>query len=306
MNHRPMNYRRSVYRRHRIRTVLIVVGISLLVLFLLFLWIGNLFSDKMEIPDDGQTPPPTEDSTPVLPASAVRKIQAPLLSLRSGNAAAHDALTLAATNGQTALSLPLTDANGTLLYRSEVAERLSMSMGTSSVEISSLCTAAEANGIYLCGSFTLKAAEEENPLDRSVYLSEAAAVIAEAFEYGVHDIVLRAPSMDRSNLSELIRLAEAVKSFSPNALLGLALPDDLVAAPDASVIEQLAYAMDYLALDLSRYGEEEPVSVAEFQTDAMLYYLLRYEMRVLVPSEHQDAIVTKITEFNIKNWMTLE
>ena len=68
----------------------------------------------------------------------------------------------------------------------------------------------------------------------------------------------------------------------------------------------MAYHFDYLALDLSRYGTDEPVTVAEAQTDAMLYYLLRYEMRIIVPAEAEDAVIQKIGEFNMNNRITLE
>ena len=131
-------------------------------------------------------------------------------------------------------------------------------------------------------------------------------MVVEAFEYGMRDIVLRAPALDDDSLTELVRFAETVKGFVPNAVLGLSLPDGVVSAPDAKKMEELAYCFDYLALDLCRYGEDDPVGVAEAQTDAMLYYLLRYHMRVLIPAEAQEDVIAKLNEFNVTNWMIVE
>lgn len=307
MNNRRVSYRRSVYRRRRIRTVLIVAAAVLVALLLLFLWIGNLFSDKLAAPEP-QVPSTTDEQTlPTLPAASVRRVQAPALPLFEGERAAHDALTAYADDGQAALSLALTDDGGLLSYRSEVADRLSMSIrSTRSLSLATLCETAESYGIYLCGSFTLRASAEEDALVRSVYLSEAAAVVAEAFSYGIGDVVLRAPETTDEMLSELILLAESVKRLAPNAVVGIALPDFTVAAPDESRLEELAYAVDYLALDLSRYGSDDPAAVAEAQTDALLYYLLRYEMRVLIPAKAEEAVKETVTAFHLNSWMTLE
>ena len=44
---RHMRYRKSVYRRQRARTVLIVTAVVLCVLLVAFFLIGNLFFEKM-------------------------------------------------------------------------------------------------------------------------------------------------------------------------------------------------------------------------------------------------------------------
>ena len=301
-----MDYRRPMRRRRRVRTVLIVLGICLAAALLFFFWIGNLFFDKLEQTEEEKKPTQTEQEVIPLPASSVQKVQAPMISLRDGTKAAQKAIQTAAQDGKTALSVSLSDRNGNLLYRSEIVNRLSISLGVGETDLSALCTTAEASGIYLCGIFTLKAMDEENPLDRSVYLSEAAAVIAEAYSYGFRDIVLRAPSATSESLEELLHLHDTIKSFAENAVLGLALPDAFVAAPEAESLQTLAYRFDYLALDLSRYGEDTPEVTAEAQTDSMLNYLLRYEMRVLIPAESEAAVAEKVAQFNIQNQMIIE
>ena len=302
----PMDYRRPMRRRRRIRTILIVSGICLAVALLLFFWIGNIFFDKLDIPEENKKPTQTEQESPALPASSVKKVQAPMISLRNGTKAAQKAIQAAAEDDKTALSLSLCDREGNLLYRSEVAKRLSMSIGTGEADLSALCATADSTDIYLCGIFTLKAMNEENPLDRSVYLSEAAAVIAEAYSYGLRDIVLRAPSATPESVDELLRLHDTIKSFESDLVLGLALPDTFVASPDAEVLQTLAYRCDYLALDLSRYGEEEPADAADAQINTMLYYLLRYEMRVIIPAEAEEAVAEKVAQFNLQSHMTIE
>ncbi len=306
---RHLSYRKSVYRRRRIRVVLIVIGIVLAVLLALFLILGNLFFDKVqsnpEPPKKGDTP--TDVATP-FPFESVRHVKASLLSVNGSTSAVLSRLRALTEAGSTAVSLPLTDASGTLLYHSEQATVGNYAIrGSASLALSDLAEAAHASGTYLCGTYVLSAASEENPLTRSVLLAESAAVLAEAFLAGVDDIVIITPSLTAEQQTELLRLLETVRAFAPNAIVGLSLPEVEIAAPDATRIDSLARAFDYLALDLTAYGEEAPVTFAESRMSTMLYYLLRYEMRVLIPALEdemtQTALISAVEKESVDNWM---
>ena len=307
-NNRHMRYRQSVYRRRSIRTSLIAGGIVLGILLVAFFLLGSLFSDKLEQTPESPKQTQKPDNNPPT-VQSVRHVQAPLLSLEGSKSNIYARLDVLQTNGYTAVCIPLTNQKGTLSYRSSLAAGNDYSIhGTSSLSLSDLVDMAHANGTYLCGTYVLRAMEEENELSRSVLLAESAAVIAEAFLAGMNDIVIIVPELPTDRQAEIIRFAENIRTFAPNAILGLSLPESEIAAPDATRIDTLAKSFDFLALNLLS-DEKDPVAFAEARMSSMLYYLLRYEMRVILPSledeDTQDELFAAVESESIDNWMVL-
>ncbi len=309
-NHRHMRYRQSVYRRRSIRTALIAGIIVLVLLLLAFFLLGNLFSKKLEqSPDEPKQTQKTE-ADPPMPFESVRHVSAPLLSLSGSSSAVYNRLESLQDDGHTALSLPLTDADGTLSYHSPLASSKGYSMkGNASLSLSELIEVAHSGGTYLCGTYVLSAVNEEDALTRSVLLAESAAVIAEAFLAGMDDVVIIVPALPTDRYTEMIRFSESIKSFAPNAVIGLCLPEAEVEAPDATRMDTLAKSFDFLALDLRGNAESDPVALAEDRMSAMLYYLLRYEMRLMLPSlaeaDTQTALLDAVQKESLDNWMTV-
>lgn len=308
---RHMGYRKSVYRRRRARTALIVSAIVLGVLLLLFFVLGNFFSDKMQsAPPESSKEETSNVTEPPYPFESVRHVKAPLLLLDGGTSAVYRRLDELLAAGHTALSLPLTDASGTLQYHSEQAARGKYSIvGSSSLSLAELSELAHLDGAYLCGTYVLDAVNEEDALTRSVLLAESAAVIAEAFLSGMDDVLIVVPTLPTEREDEILRFVEDIRTLAPNATLGLSLPEDEIAAPDAARIDTLAKNLDYLALDLRNEDAEDPVSFAEERMGSMLYYLLRYEMRVMIPSlsdeDAQEKLITAVEKESLDNWITV-
>ena len=308
---RHMGYRKSVYRRRRARTALIVSTTVLGILLLLFFIVGNFFSDKMQ----SDLPESSKEETSNAPEASypfesVRHVKAPLLSLDGGTSAVYRRLDELLAAGHTALSLPLTDANGTLQYHSEQASRGRYSIaGSSSLSLSELSDLAHLDGAYLCGTYVLNAANEEDALTRSVLLAESAAVIAEAFLSGIDDVLIVVPTLPTERQTEILRFVEDIRTLAPHATLGLSLPEDEIATPDAARIDTLAKSLDYLALDLRNKEAEDPVAFAEERMGSMLYYLLRYEMRVMIPNlsdeDAQKKLVEAVENESIDNRITV-
>ncbi len=306
---RHMRYRKSVYRRQRVRTVLIVTAVVLCVLLVAFLLIGSMFFKKLQStpePSDKDTSQPTE--LPTYPFEKVPHVKAPLLTLDGHSSTVYRRLEALAGAGYTALSVPLTDPSGNLLYHSDQATSGGYAIrGSSSLSLSELSAQAHASGIRLCGTYVLQAATEENDLTRSVLLAESAAVISEAFLAGFDDIAIVVPSLPLERQAEIIRFAESIRTFAKDAVIGLSLPEAEIASPDANRIDILAKSFDYLALDLRSDGAADPVAFAEERMSAMLYYLLRYEMRVMLPAlsdeEAQAKLITATENESIDHWV---
>lgn len=312
MNNRNlhMRYRRSVYRRQRIRAIFIIIGVALVLLFLLFLILGNVFWAKLEKPDTKVEETTPTDTQSGLPADRVRQISSSPISLSQDSAAIVSEIDALAANGVSAISFSMTDANGTLLYHSDIALAKGFSISANqSLSLQEVCSAADKHGMYVSASFVVGAVSESDRLARSVLLAEAAAVITEAFEQGVDDVVLVAPSLSHEQYEEAIRLAESVRTFVPSAVIGLALPNAQATAPNAEQIDNLAMNFDYLAVDLTQYGDTDPNAYAEERLSAMQFYLLRYKMRVLIPTlsdgDRTDAIVQKASDTGVTNRMLL-
>ena len=307
---RHMRYRKSVYRRRNIRTVIIIAVVAVVIIFALFLLLGKLFSNKVE--DDPSPKPPTpsaETATPY-PFESVRHVKAALLSLDGTSSAVRTRLNRLIDAGQTAISIPLTDTNGQLLYRSQQANLGNYAIkGSSNLVLDDLAERAHADGVYLCGAYHLPAVKEENVLTRSVLMAEAAAVIAEAFLDGIDDIVIVVPALPVEQQAEILRLIESIRTLAPTAVIGLSLPEAEILEPSAARIDTLAQRVDYLALDLRAEHEGELLPFAESRMSTMLYYLLRYEMRVLIPTladeTAQGELISAVEQESVDNWMTV-
>ena len=310
---RHLQYRRSVYRRRQIRLGLILTVIITVVLILGFLIVGNLLRKKNQ-PTENQgvtNPPPSvteEEHSPIL------TLKARSVLLETADTSTFSSRVRALTeNGTTALSIPLNNADGSLLYRSDVGSSLGYpTMGTPSVSISSALSQIKDETLHFSGVFYLTAFSEEDPLLRSVALSHSAAILAEAIDQGLNDILLIAPDMQSTHTDELLRFAESIRILSPKASIGLSLNRSLLTHEQASdLVDRLWNGMDYLALNAAEYGEEDPVSYAAqtVNDSSMMYTRLRYQMRVLLPSlsdtAQTDAVIAAVEGAGVQSWQII-
>lgn len=309
---RHVKYRRSVYRRRQIRFGLILSAVIVALLVVLFLIVGNLLRDKTEeLPSrdkTSDTAPISQERTP-LPAIKARAV---LLEASDSTTFASriDSLT---EGGASAASVPLNTAGGSLLYRSPVGEQLGYPVfGTPSVRISSAMEQIDGSAVYLSGVFYLTAFAEEDALLRSVELSRSAAILAEALQQGMDDVLLITPALTADQVDELLRFAEDVRALAPNGVLGLSLPQAILTHENSSaLIDRLWSNLDYLALNAAEFGSEDPVAYAtQIVTNPnMTYNRLRYQMRVLLPTCADDttteAVIAAVEENGVNNWQIL-
>lgn len=303
---RHMQYRRSVYRRSRIKWGLIIGGISLAVLFLLFLIIGNALGKRGKS-DGADTATGTEPSSDV----TVQDLASPLPPVHAYACMPENpdaSLTALIQKDVTAICLPLNTESGSLLYTSSVAGRLNVVSGSTS--LSSFTRTAHDSGLYVSGVWYLTCMKEEDDLLRSVLLSESAAVLAEAIRAGMDDILILAPDLSAGQVEELIRFSDTLLRLEPNAKIGFALPQAVLEAENSAVLtEQLAKSFAYLALDCTASEGEPSADAVSNQISAMLYNLLRYKMRVLLPyaatDEAQSALTDAVAQNNIDRCMIL-
>ena len=307
-SNRHAQYRRRIQRRRRIRTALILAGALLLLLFLGFLIIGNLLA-KDEPPTDAPETEETdsEDSTP-LPVSVKAH---PLYLETRDSSTLSSRLQAIRRQEASAAAAPLNRQNGSLIYHSATAESLGLASLEYSTTISQAKRQATTYGIRLCGIWHLDAFREKNALLRSVRLSETAALLAEALNQGMDDLLLIASDLSPDSLEELLLLSEAVHRLSPNGMLGITIPDSFFSSEGSAVlIDDLIHGFDFLAIDATSVGKgETEVERVEAVASANLDRLLRYNMRLILPysddADLQADIIAAAEQYSAKSWLIL-
>ncbi len=292
-----MRYRKSIYRKNRIKFILITTAVCICVIALLFVIIGNLVGKEVEENIDSRKEGTAESSSPP-EHSAVRSVNACHVPLSESGSSLSARLQNAARGGYGEACFELDSPDGSLLYSSAVAQSLGKQpLGIDLWHLSSAVEQFDAHEFYSIGITHISAFSAEDDLSRAAAIGYHASLIAEAFRAGVDDILIY-PSADtpHANFGELIRLADEVHRLCPEAsALGLALPPSflLTSENDASFSE-LWEAFDYISVDLASLptGESDIVQYADSSLGGMLYYLLRYNLRVLIPSgtDSTDAL----------------
>jgi len=321
-----MTYRKSVYRKKRIKLIAIISAITVVVLLALFLIIGTALNNKTYTysPDDpADGVPPSQTPSDSLPEANI--VQAVALELLTQDSSSLSSRVAALPSGTTAVCVRLNQADGTLLYRSSIASsvsRFKIAENASSAE--NLFSIIQRRDLYISAAITMTELSESNDILRSVMLSAYASMAAEAALAGANDILLIAPpvrgSLDADDIAELtnelISLAEQIRKLAPNATVGFALNSVFLTAPNsAELIARLAKSFNYFSIDATEYGKEDPIEYLKNQivdnkeNPDLMFYILRYQMRILLPSvadETQEALIQLVESYtDNKNWQIL-
>ncbi|MBQ9783421.1 MAG: hypothetical protein IJW44_02765 [Clostridia bacterium] len=309
---RHMQYRRSVYRRRRIKLILIVLGAVLVIGLALFLIVGNLLHDRSEADRAEETDRQATTVAPGTERTPIGDIQAyPVAAQTTDSTTLRDRLIRLIEAEGSAASIALNQPGGTLLYQSSVAGSLGVA-SEYTITAEGIGTTARELGIHVSGVYHLTSFASEDALLRSVSLAREAAILAEAAQGGIDDLVLLAPDLSPNQIDELLHLVEDIRRLAPDAVIGLSLPSAVLEADNAAaLIDRLYERLDFLALDATHYGEAAPAEHVEATiTDSgMLYYLLRYHMRVLLPAvddtDSQNAMIHAVQKNGLNNWQIL-
>ena len=307
-NNRHAAYRRRVQRRRRIRLALILSGALLLLLFLGFLIVGNLLADNEPTAEEPKTDSPNTEEPAPLPVS-VKAYPVYLETQDSSTLATR--LQAIRRKEASAAAAPLNRTDGSLVYRSASAESLGLASLAYTTTVAQAKRQATTYGVRLCGIWHLDAFREKDALLRSVRIAETAAILAEALNQGIDDLLLIASDLSASSLEELLLLSEAVHRLSPKGVLGITIPDSFFSAENSAVlIDDLIGGFDFLAIDATSVGKgETEVERVEAVASANLDRLLRYNMRLILPYSDDDAlqadIIAAAEQYSAKSWIIL-
>ena len=321
-----MQYRRGVYRKKKIKLIILILTISLLLLLALFLIIGNALSNKTHLYDPDSDKNPSNDTVEANTLPKAQKVQArPLVLLTQDSSSLYSRVT-ALPSETAAVCVRLNQSDGTLLYKSEIANTISsFKVAENASRAETLFSTIQRRELYISAALEMTALEKAEELILPVMLSAYASMAAEVCNAGADDVLFIAPipsgEMTKERMEELteqlISVADQTRSLAPDACLGFALPDILLSDNNsAEIISTLSRHFNYLSIDATDYGKEDPAEYLERklgnnESSDTQYYVLRYGMRILLPSlsdkETEEKLISIAEQYssNNHNWQIL-
>ena len=301
-----MQYRRSIYRKKRIKAILLIAAVSLVLLFVLFMVIGTALHKKTsDNKDKRPTPSGTEQSASnaLTPAQSVGAHALPLLKDGSSFSERLSAI----GEGANAVTVDLNSTDGTLKYLSSLASELSfLSQASDAQSLSGVISRIDDRELYLSALLYVPSFAEENDLLREVYLSAWCSVALEAIRAGADDCLLFPRGATADDVDRLCELALLIRRSEEEAIVGCVIPEDVLSAENSEVlIANLAKAFNFLTLDTTSYKEDVDAYVEE-RISQMQMQLIYYKMRVLLPYSddptEQQKYVDTAKRYNITSW----
>lgn len=314
---RHNKYRNGVYRRRNIGIIISVSVASVVVLLAAFLIIGNLLHKQSENRNQAHSvdTSETQSNSDTPQKTPVQSITAHSVLLETSDSTFFsDRLDTLLQEEVFSASVPLNTKDGALLFRSSVADKLDYPTKSAGVTLDTAVSAAKDRNIYLSGIFYVNAFENDNSLLRSVELSKAAAIIAEALTAGFNDVVIIAPHMTAEQIDEAIRFIDDIEALTDSGSVGLTVSDNIFGLENSQatseMISKLDSKIDFLAMDTSSVDTTDGyVSISDKLNEEKLY-LHMYKMRVLLPydaNEKNAAEIISAAENNgIKNYQIIQ
>lgn len=298
---RHNKYRKGVYRRKNISSIIIISVICFILFATAFFIIGNLLKTQSDKRHENETyeTESTPDKESQNDKASVRSILAhPVFLETQGVGTFSTRLDALTSSGVYEASVPLNTANGELLFKSSVAEKIGYSTGNANIKLSSALPYAQTKNIYLSGIFFVTAFNIEDPLVRSVELSRQASLVAEALNAGFDDVLLIAPSMTNDHIDDAIRFIDDIKALTNGGTVGLCISDNILSSDNSQylseTIDLLNSKIDFLAIDLSGTDISNGVDAISESISPIQHYILMYKMRVILPNDKAGQTLTSI------------
>ena len=295
---RRTRYRSGVYRKQRIQIILATAFGVLAVTFIALVIIGNILGNKVEQGMAERNPASSENQQFV--HGEIRKVKAfPTPLYVEGTSQLSSRVKSTAAKGYTDACFELDSADGTVFYRSDVAISLGyQDQGTDMRKLPDAVKMFKDNGLYTVGIMRLSEFTSGNDLQRAAAMGYYSARAAEALRAGVDDVLICPGDIPAEQYIELIELAQEVHRLCPDGNIGIAIsPSILKSEENSELIDKLWRAFDYLAADVSFPAADTDIAEhISSELGSMLYFLLRYELRVLAPNVTNDADAQRIID----------
>ena len=173
----------------------------------------------------------------------------------------------------------MTDESGVPSYRSSVYKAVVENVGT--FDLATVVSLLQNKEIYVSACFICKSFYVEDENARNALIAVEAAIIAEAANAGVDDIVICGLPVTDLGISYVARLFSEIRKLSSNAVLGASVNyDKVVSESGAAAIKDYSEFADFCAIDLSQ-SQNNGVSL-EKSLNSLIYLFEVYPLRILM------------------------
>ena len=288
-----MRYRKSIYRKNGIHMYLLITISILAAIVLLFVILGNALGNKVEKSESERNSSKATDSVGEEHPTP-RNVSAYPVALSADDSSLKSRIAQAVSLGYTDVCFDLDTEDDTLLYKSDVA----LSLGYLSTDaklwgLEDAISLFDDSNLYTVGITHLSRMNTENDLQRQIAAGYYTARIAEALRSGVDDVLIHPDNLSIGTYSELSAIADEVHRLCPDSTVGISVTPEMLSSDESEIlVDTLWNSFDYIAVSLDQAPEEGETlpQTVERQLGGMLYNLLRYNMRVLVPNTNADNI----------------
>ena len=257
------------------KTVLLILGITLLVSIIVTVIVGNLLKIRLD----------EEAYLKLTNGNQAPQKEEPLYKSPAPNVHAYAFVfgeDLEKLIGASAVSLSLNTPAGELNYTSDVTSYFDLPLYRDT-PLQSGIAELETAVSYISGVFYPQALNEQNEHLRYAKQMEECALLREFLENGGDEIVLCDLPFSTADNNNLFSYLRDVKRAAENESVGVAIPWSLTQAENAwSFLGSLLKVCDFLVLDL-RSESNVPLSDCA-------YYLEQYDMRLLLCSSQAEYI----------------
>lgn len=317
MNGKNLNvqYRRNSYAKKRIKAIVAITAIVIVALAVIFFIVGKALKNKVDGDNEERSGAATTEVTAPLAHAELPSVNGYGISL-SGltEQAISDKLSEIAELEGNGVNFVARNSSGEEIYSSSVAKNMGkQDTSAGYVSVSDIASRAKSRSLRVSAILPVSAFSVSDDLERSVLLAYDAAVCAELSREGADDVLISLGDTEVTEkiIDELILFAENVKNIDADVLLGISLGRAMLEDEGSEVIvSKLWEAYDFLAYDISKpEADKDMLTFAEESINAEVhYYLLRYNMRILLPAlegTELENVVGVVKGKGLSNWQTV-
>ena len=219
------------------------------------------------------------------------------------------------SDGITDFSVCLRDGDGFITYHSDVDVVFGGESDMGSRKLSDAVELVSTDGGYLCGYFYSTAFSEENEYLRNIKKEYEIALIHEAAEGGVDDILIVGLEPDAENIAEIEEYVSRAAYAAEDSVLGVLVGADCVKnALDRKdgIAPRISAVCDFIAIDLRHVSSSEGAVDAGtnrpifYDTlDDLKYYVKVYSARLVFSSEN-SKLCDSARKWGVTNLQIIE
>ena len=213
-------------------------------------------------------------------------------------------------------SMSIRRADGTLDYASRVAETFGLDGYDEYNLLSSVVDDVKGAGGRACGYFYVNAFDEKNENLRDVYAAYELALIKEAAQSGIDELLLVGIAVTEDNIDAVEEFLARAATEAENCAIGVAVTLGTLRLTEDEIYlaERMRRSCDFLALDLThlKVADTEPTKDADgnYKPSAFEeileqneYYIKTYGLRMLFSRQeyviYRTALELGVVDFQI-------